>query len=110
MDADEDKIKVKKIERGIVIDHLKGGTALQALSLLGINKNFPGTVSMVMNVPSQKLGFKDIIKIEGKKIEKEEIKKIASISPNATVNVINNYAIIEKYRVKTSNTNLQESQ
>ncbi len=97
---EEDKIKVRKIERGIVIDHMNSGTALPVLKALGIDEKFPGTVSMVMNVPSKSLGFKDIIKIEGRGIAKKELEKVALIAPTATINVINNYAIAEKYRVQ----------
>jgi aspartate carbamoyltransferase regulatory subunit len=100
MDAETEKMKVRKIERGIVIDHLKGATALRVLHALGIDEKFPGTVSVVMNVPSKRLGFKDIIKIEGRGIAKKELEKIALIAPDATINIISNYAISEKYRVQ----------
>ncbi len=100
MESEGEKIKVKKIERGIVLDHMNAGTGLRVLAALGIDEKFPGTVSMVMNVPSKRLGFKDIIKIEGRGIAKKELEKIALIAPEATINIISNYAVSEKYRAQ----------
>lgn len=104
MDAEKEKIKVKKIERGIVIDHMNAGTALRALNALGINAKFPGTVTVAMNVPSDRLGFKDLIKIEGRGIDKKELEKIALIAPTATINIISNFAVAEKYRAQLPGT------
>ncbi len=96
----EDKIRVKKIEKGIVIDHLPGGSALRVLAALGVGEDFPGTVSVLMNATSGRYGLKDLIKIEGKELTKRELERAALIAPYSTVNVIRNFHVVEKYRVR----------
>jgi aspartate carbamoyltransferase regulatory subunit len=53
-----------------------------------------------MNTSSKIMtGGKDIVKIEGRELLELETNKIAIISPNATINIIRNYEVIQKYRV-----------
>jgi len=53
-----------------------------------------------MNVESKKLGRKDIIKIEQKKLTPTEVNVIALIAPTATINIIENFLVVSKYRVE----------
>mgnify|MGYP001397197807 FL=1 len=46
-----------RLQDGTVIDHLPVGTAARALGILGLPREGPVTVGM--NVPSRRLGFKD---------------------------------------------------
>ncbi|MFH1750927.1 MAG: aspartate carbamoyltransferase regulatory subunit [Candidatus Micrarchaeota archaeon] len=98
--AEKDMLKVKKIESGIVIDHVPQGRAVKLLSILGIDETFKATISVLINVPSATSGLKDIIKIEGRDLKKKELEKIALIAPYATINVIKDFEVIEKYKVK----------
>ncbi|MFN3384450.1 MAG: aspartate carbamoyltransferase regulatory subunit, partial [Archaeoglobaceae archaeon] len=68
--------------------------------ILGIDENTKETVSLAMNVPSQKMGKKDIVKVEGLFIGEEKLNKIALIAPNATINLIKDYEIEKKFKVK----------
>ncbi len=102
--SDKELLKVKKIESGIVIDHIPQGKAVKLLSILGIDESFKATVSVLINVPSGTTGLKDIIKIEGRELKKKELEKIALIAPYATINVIKDYEVIEKYKVKLPET------
>mgnify|MGYP001594535118 CR=1 FL=1 len=95
----EEEIKVKKIEHGTVVDHIPGGKAVRILSILGLNEDFPGTISVIIRVPSARFGTKDIIKVEGKTIAKKELQKLSLIAPSATVNQVRDYKVVEKYRV-----------
>ncbi len=100
VDSEEgERIKVKKIERGMVLDHLPGGTALKVLAALGVDSSFPGTVSVLMNVPSPRFGLKDLVKIEGKEFSRKELEKTALLAPYATVNLVRDYKVVEKYRL-----------
>ncbi len=90
------ELKVKKIRDGTVIDHLNAGTALTVLKIIGLPKT---TIAIAMNVPSKKKGKKDVVKVENKFLDIEELNKIAVISPNATINIIKNYEVIEKRKV-----------
>lgn len=93
-------LRVSKIKDGTVIDHITRGHALNVIRILGINGRSGGVITIAMNVPSQKLGVKDIVKIEGRELKPEEVDKIALIAPHATINIIRNYKVIEKQRVK----------
>ena len=93
-------LRVSKIRNGTVIDHITKGHALNVIKILGINGKSNGVVTIAMNVPSQRLGVKDIVKIEGRELNPEEVDKIALIAPHATINIIRNYRVVEKQRVK----------
>lgn len=93
-------LRVSKIKDGTVIDHITKGYALNVIKILGIDGRSDGVVTIAMNVPSQKLGVKDIVKIEGRELNPEEVDKIALIAPHATINIIRNYKVVEKQRVK----------
>ena len=96
----EDQVlKVQKIKKGIVIDHIPCGMALKVLKILGIEGDVGSTLTIAMHVKS-KYGWKDIVKIEERYLDDREIDKIALIAPNATVNVVENYKVIRKHRVK----------
>lgn len=93
------QLTISKIKEGTVIDHINAGKALLVLKILGICPNSMETVSMAMNVPSKKMGKKDIVKVEGKFINEEQLNKIALIAPNATINLIKDYEIQKKFKV-----------
>ncbi|WP_202320234.1 aspartate carbamoyltransferase regulatory subunit [Archaeoglobus neptunius] len=93
------ELVISKIKNGTVIDHINSGKALLVLKILGIDMETSLTVSMAMNVPSSKMGKKDIVKVEGMFISDDELNKIALISPNATINLIKDYEIERKFKV-----------
>jgi aspartate carbamoyltransferase regulatory subunit len=97
-------LRVSKIKNGTVIDHITGGHALDVIKILGITGRVDGIVTVAMNVPSRKLKVKDMVKIEGRELKSEEVDKIALLAPHATINIIRNYKVVEKQRVKLPNT------
>ena len=92
------KLKVEPIKNGTVIDHITANKALSVLRILGL-PNGKTTVTIAMNVPSSKMGNKDIVKIEGRELAPKEVDKIALMAPNATINIIRNYELSEKSKV-----------
>ena len=96
-------LRVSKIKDGTVIDHITGGHALDIIKILGITGRVDGVVTVAMNVPSKTLGVKDMVKIEGRELKSEEVDKIALLAPHATINIIRNYKVAEKQRVKLPN-------
>ncbi len=92
----KDILKVQKIRHGIVIDHLPQNSAFRVLKILGIEKNFSGEISILINTKSAKYGRKDIVKIEGGNISEDHLKRIAVLSRHVTVNFIENYKVIKK--------------
>ncbi|MFQ6065533.1 MAG: aspartate carbamoyltransferase regulatory subunit [Candidatus Bathyarchaeia archaeon] len=93
-------LRVSKIKEGTVIDHIAGGHALDVIKILGITGRSEGAVTVAMNVPSKRLGMKDMVKVEGRELNSKEVDKIALLAPHATINIIRNYKVAEKERVK----------
>lgn len=93
------EMRVRPIEHGTVIDHITAGQALNVLKILGIYGTTTAVVSVAMNVPSGVLGCKDIVKVEDRELKEEEVDKISLIAPDATINIIRDFEVIEKYRV-----------
>ncbi len=95
----EVELKVRPIRNGTVIDHIAAGQALNVLKILGISGTTDTTLSVVMNVESEKHGRKDIVKVENRELMEEEVDRIALIAPAATINIIRDYKVVEKYLV-----------
>lgn len=93
-------LRVSKIRSGTVIDHITSGHALDVIKILGITGMCGGVVTIAMNVPSKKIGKKDVVKIEGRELNPEEVDKIALLAPHATINIIRDYKVVDKKRVK----------
>ena len=102
MTESKDKtLRVAKIAEGTVIDHITAGRALMVLKILGIKGITDQTVALVMNVGSKKAGRKDIVKVERRRLEKSELDKIALISPQASISIIEDYKVVEKVTIET---------
>jgi aspartate carbamoyltransferase regulatory subunit len=93
------EVRVLPIKEGTVIDHITAGQALRVLRILGITETSHKVVSVAMNVPSRAMGKKDIVKVENRELVPREVHKIALITPQASINIIRNYKVIEKYLV-----------
>ena len=96
----EMELKVSKIKDGTVIDHIRGGFALDVVKILGITGKEKKVMTIAINVPSKRFGVKDIVKIEGKALNSQEVNRIALVAPHASINIIHNYAVVEKLEVK----------
>lgn len=90
---------VPKILNGTVIDHIPAGRALDILKVLNITGGEGWRIAVLLNVESKKLGRKDIIKIERRKLTSAEVNVIALIAPTATINIIENFVVVEKFKV-----------
>ncbi len=93
-------LHVSKIRDGTVIDHITGGHALDVVRILGITGKEQKVITIAMNVPSKRFKRKDIVKIDGRELNPQEVHKIALLAPHATINIIRNYKVVEKQRVK----------
>ena len=94
---------VRRIKEGTVIDHIDEGKGLQVLNALGIDGKDGSLITIALNVPSGKFKKKDIIKVENKFLKDDDTNKLAVIVPNATINIIKNYKLVEKRRVALPN-------
>ena len=93
------ELKIKAIENGTVIDHITANKALHILKILGLPDEDVINVTVAMNVFSRETGQKDIVKIENREIDHEELNQIALIAPKATINIIRNYEVIKKDKI-----------
>ncbi|MEA1932671.1 aspartate carbamoyltransferase regulatory subunit [Halohasta litorea] len=98
------ELRVSKIRNGTVIDHVSGGHALNVLSILGIDGSEGLGVSVVMNVPSDRLGRKDVVKVEDRELSQSEVDVISLIAPEATINIIREFEVVQKNRVDRPET------
>jgi aspartate carbamoyltransferase regulatory subunit len=96
----ETELRVTKIKDGTVIDHVTGGHALDVVKILGITGREKKVMTIAINVPSKRFKTKDIVKIEGRELNPQEVHKIALLAPHATINIIRGYRVVEKQRVK----------
>lgn len=100
---DKKQYSVEAIQSGTVIDHIpagKGLTILRQFKLL-----HPGNaVTVGFNLPSKSHGSKDIIKISGIHLDEKAANRLALFAPEATVNVIENFQVVEKRHLSLPET------
>lgn len=98
--TEEKMLKVEKIRRGTVIDHIPVGRAFKVLKILKISSDPGVTVSIAIHVKSKKMGLKDVVKIEDRILDSSELNKIALIADGATITIVEDYGVIKKFVVK----------
>lgn len=96
------EVKLPPIRNGTVIDHIACGQALNVMKILKVNdSNIDSSVSIGMHVVSNKEEkWKDIIKIEDRELDSKMVDKIALIAPDATIAIIRDYYVAEKFQVR----------
>lgn len=99
----EPNLMVRRIKNGTVIDHIKAGQGLEVLKALDIDGRDGNVITIALNVPSGKISKKDIIKVENRFLHDDDTNKLALIAPNASVNIIRDYKLVEKRRVSLPN-------
>ena len=87
-------LNVGRIEEGFVLDHIKAGKSLSIYEHLGLDK-LDCTVAIIKNARSEKMGKKDILKVECD-INTLDLDVLAFIDHNITVNVIKAGEIVAK--------------
>lgn len=93
--ADSDKRYIGYIENGINIDHIPQGNAWYVMKVLNL-LNSESQAGVGLNLPSRKLGFKDLIKIENRILTQNEIDAISLFCIGSTLSVIKDFVVIEK--------------
>jgi len=91
--------KVYAIKNGTAIDHIPQGRALKVIDVLDLEEE-KGIVTCGMNFESKRLGKKDVVKIENKELEPKEVNAITIVAPTATLNIIRNFKVAKKIKVK----------
>ncbi len=88
---------VDSIKNGVVIDHIEAGKAMEIYSLLSLDK-LDCTVAILKNVPSNKMGKKDIIKIDCDINFNFDV--LGFISPSITVAIVRDGKVVEKKHIE----------
>ena len=87
-------LNVGQLNEGVVLDHIKAGKAMEIYHHLGLGK-MDNVVAIIKNVPSKKMGKKDIIKIETS-LDNVDLDILGFIDDKITVNIIKDGSICEK--------------
>jgi len=87
-------LNVGKIDEGFVLDHIPAGMSLEIYKYLHLDK-LDCTVAIIKNAKSNKLGKKDILKVECN-VDVLDMDVLAVLDQGITVNVIKNSVIVEK--------------
>jgi aspartate carbamoyltransferase regulatory subunit len=89
------QLSVSAIENGTVIDHIPAKNLFKVISILGLD-HIDSQITFGTNLESKKLGKKAIIKISEKYFEDTDINRIALVAPDAKLNIIRDYEVVEK--------------
>ena len=92
------KLQVEAIGSGTVIDHIPAGMGVKILERLHL-LNSDARITVGFNLPSKAQGKKDIIKVEGRQFSEQEANELALFAPTATINVINDYHVVDKFNM-----------
>ena len=87
-------LNVGALREGYVLDHIKAGKAMTIYHDLKLDK-LDCTVAIIKNAKSNKMGKKDILKVECP-VEALDLDILGFIDHNITVNVIKDSKIVEK--------------
>ena len=86
-------MNIDPINNGIVLDHIKAGNSMEIYKFLNL-ENLKSSVAIIKNVPSKKMGRKDIIKIDEDIYINLDV--LGYIDPDITINIIKNGVRTEK--------------
>ena len=92
------ELVVSALENGTVLDHIPAENVYKALDILDL-KEIENQITIGINLTSKVHGKKGIIKIADKFFKDEELNRLALIAPNATVNVIRDFKVVEKKKL-----------
>ena len=88
---------VDDLKNGMVIDHIANGKAMLIYKMLSLSK-LDCPVVILENMPSKKMGVKDIIKIDSDIDINLDV--LGFVSPNITVDIIKDGKVVEKKHIE----------
>ena len=86
-------MNIDSIINGIVLDHITAGKSMEIYRLLGL-ENLDCSVAIIKNVHSNRMGKKDIIKID--QVLDMDLNVPGYVDPDITVNIIRDGKTVEK--------------
>ena len=90
-------LNISGLKEGIVLDHIPAGKSMDIYNYLGLEK-LDSQVAIIKNCRSNKMGKKDIIKIEGG-IDLIDLDVLGFVDPGITVNIVRDEIIVEKKKL-----------
>ena len=97
----ENTLTVGSISEGFVLDHILAGKSMDIYKYLNLDK-LDCCVAIIKNAKSNKMGKKDIMKIECP-IDFMDLDVLAFIDHNITINIIKDQKIVEKKALQLPN-------
>ena len=94
-------LNISGINNGVVLDHIQAGKSMDIYHYLNLQE-LDCQVAIIKNARSQKMGKKDIIKVECP-VENLDLDILGFIDHNITVNVIKDEKIVAKKELKLPN-------
>jgi aspartate carbamoyltransferase regulatory subunit len=89
------QLSVSAIQNGTVIDHIPARNLFKVIQILGLDI-IDHQITFGTNLESKRLGKKAIIKIADKFFANDDINRIALVAPDAKLNIIRDYEVVEK--------------
>ena len=93
----ENTLTVGRISEGFVLDHIEAGKSMEIYKYLHLDK-LDCCVAIIKNAKSNKMGKKDIIKVECP-VDMLDLDILGFIDHNITVNIIKNGEIVDKKKL-----------
>jgi aspartate carbamoyltransferase regulatory subunit len=97
------QMSVSAIQNGTVIDHIPAKNLFKVIQILRLDHN-DNQITFGTNLESKRMGRKAIIKISEIFFEDEDINRIALVAPDAKLNIIRDYEVVEKKVVVVPDT------
>ncbi|MBO4557626.1 MAG: aspartate carbamoyltransferase regulatory subunit [Bacteroidales bacterium] len=92
------QLKVSAIKDGTVLDHIPARSLFQVVDILDLAHS-ENPITIGVNLESKSQGRKGIIKIADRFFADEELNRIALAAPEATVNIIRDYEVVQKKKI-----------
>ena len=90
-------LNISGLNQGVVIDHIQAGGAMKIYEYLNMEK-LDCQVAIIKNAKSNKMGRKDIIKIEGP--IQIDLNVLGILDHNIKINIIENDKIVRKHTLE----------
>ena len=87
-------MNIDSLHNGIVIDHIKAGRSMEIYHFLNLDE-LDCSIAIIKNVPSHKMGKKDIIKIDA--VLDVDLNALGYIDSGITINLIEDGKRVKKY-------------
>jgi aspartate carbamoyltransferase regulatory subunit len=93
------QLAIGTIQHGTVIDHIPAGFGIRLITLMNFYQP-DVSLTIALNLKSQRSGNKDLIKIEGRHLSELECEQLAALSPSITINYIADGTVLKKLTPK----------